>query len=90
MDPVKKLTKIFFDIDPVSFKSSNVNEYEAEAKIIVKEMQYVRTAEKLASLLQAIFTKSVTSALTNGVNWKSLADIILKDEDLKKLVGRLS
>lgn len=89
MDPVKKLTKLFFDHDPMKLKSSWEGEYASEAATIVKEMQYIRTQEKLSLLLYTLFAKEF-SASDAQISWKPIAEAILKDDDLRKLLGRLS
>lgn len=88
MDPQKKLEKIFFDLDPMKLHSPVDSEYSTEAKQICKEMQYVMSPEKLAMILYNCFAKQF-SPKEATIDWKPIVSAILKDETLKKMLGRL-
>lgn len=86
MDPQKSLEKILKDKDPM--KVASFDDYSIEAKILVKELQYVKSVEKIAMVLYAVFSKQYTpkEAL---LDWKPIATAILADKILSKFVGRL-
>lgn len=86
MDPQKSLEKILKEKDPM--KSAAWDDYASEAKILIKELQYVRSIEKIAMVLYTVFAKSY-SPKDATINWKPIAEAITKDPVMGKLVGKL-
>ncbi len=87
MDPQKQLEKILLEKDPMKIKE--YDDYETESKLIIKELPYVKTVEKLSMVLYAIFSKQYTPKQAL-LDWKPVAKAILDDKILGKHVGRLN
>ena len=89
MDISKRLAKLLAELDPMKLKSPSETEYSSEATQLAKDMQYVRSTEKLIMVLYGIFSKSF-SPKEATIDWKPIVNAILKDEELKRHFGRLT
>jgi hypothetical protein len=87
MDPQKQLEKILLEEDPM--KVSDYDDYSGESKLILKELPYVKTVEKLSMVLYTIFSKQYTPKQAL-LDWKPVSKAILEDKILGKLAGRLN
>ena len=87
MDPQKQLEKILLEKDPMKIKE--YDDYETESKLIIKELPYVKTVEKLSMVLYTIFSKQYTPKQAL-LDWKPVAKAILEDKILGKQAGRLN
>ena len=82
MDPLKELTKILFQIDPMKLKSLNKEEYSSEAEEIVKELPYVTSPERMQNVLMHVFSKGF-SKKEASIDWKPTLSAIYSS----KLLG---
>lgn len=89
MDISKRLAKLLAELDPMKLKSPSETEYASEAEQLAKDMQYVRSTEKLIMVLYNIFSKYF-GPKEAMIDWKPVVNAILKDEKLKKHFGRLT
>ncbi len=86
MDPQKQLEKILLEKDPL--KIAAFDDYAVEAKLLIKELQYVKSVEKISMVLYAVFAKQYTPKQAL-LDWKPIANAILADKQLSRFVGRL-
>jgi hypothetical protein len=66
---------------------SDCDDYSEGSRLILKELSYVKTVEKLSMVLYTIFSKLYTSKQAL-LDWKLVSKAILDDKILGKLAGR--
>lgn len=86
MDPQKLIEKVLLEKDPLQIVP--FDDYSIEAKLLVKELQYVKSVEKISMVLYTIFSKQYTPKQAL-LDWKPVAVALLADRGLSRFIGRL-